>query len=124
MAADTLGDKRMNPINPYSGSLAGKPTAETRSNTDKAVSGPTADSGKSSGQTLAASSVAQDHLTLSPQARQLMAAQDTNTGHTDQIAQIKAAISNGTYQISPLKIGQGLTQDNQQFMPASTNQSA
>jgi flagellar biosynthesis anti-sigma factor FlgM len=114
----------MNPINPYSGSLAGKPTAETRSNTDKAVSGPTADSGKSSGQTLAASSVAQDHLTLSPQARQLMAAQDTNTGHTDQIAQIKAAISNGTYQISPLKIGQGLTQDNQQFMPASTNQSA
>ncbi|MBU2737996.1 flagellar biosynthesis anti-sigma factor FlgM [Acidithiobacillus concretivorus] len=114
----------MNPINPYSGPIAGIPTADTRSNTDKAVSGSAADSGKSSGQALAASSVAQDHLTLSPQARQLMAAQKTSMGNTDQLARIKAAISNGTYQISPLKIGQGLTQDNQQFMPASSNKSA
>ncbi len=110
----------MNPVNPYAGITA----PETRSNTNKAVTESTTSATGTTSKPASANAVAQDHVTLSPQARSLMAAQNSATDSSAQVAHIKAALANGTYQISPQKIGQGLTQDNQQFLPLTTSKSA
>ncbi|PKY11230.1 hypothetical protein B1757_05425 [Acidithiobacillus marinus] len=105
----------MNPINPYNGLLTGIASKETRSNPEQSVSN--AGSEKNAVQPAGGNSVAQDHLTLSPKARQLMAAQKESSASTEQLAAIRSSIVNGSYQIAPQQIGLGLTQDNQQFMP-------
>lgn len=111
----------MNPINPYNGLISGISSKDTRSNPEQSVNNAGAE--KNATQPSAGKPLPQDHLTLSPQARQLMAAQNEGSARSERLTAIRSSISNGSYQISPLKIGQGLTQDNQQFMPAPPNRS-
>ncbi|MCL5980678.1 MAG: flagellar biosynthesis anti-sigma factor FlgM [Gammaproteobacteria bacterium] len=59
--------------------------------------------------------VPQDQVTLSATARSLLAAQTAPTGGA-RLGEIKAALANGSYQISPQRIAQGMIQDNQQLL--------
>ena len=108
----------MNPINHYSG----LPGTKMQTNTDPAVTVNQPTSGVGTARTAKGPAVAQDHVTLSPAARSLLAAQ--TSANTERVQGIKSAIANGTYQISPQRIGQGLTQDTQQFLPLATNNKA
>ncbi|MCK9187581.1 flagellar biosynthesis anti-sigma factor FlgM [Acidithiobacillus sp.] len=108
----------MNPINQYSG----LPGTKMQTNTDPLVTANQPTSGVGTTRTAKGPVVAQDHVTLSPAARSLLAAQ--TSANTERLQGIKTAIANGTYQISPQRIGQGLTQDAQQFLPLATNNKA
>ena len=110
----------MNPINPYSG----LPGTKMQTNTDPAVTANQPTSGVGTARTAKGPTAAQDHVTLSPAARSLLAAQTSAPANAGHVQGIKSAIANGTYQISPQRIGQGLTQDAQQFLPLATNNKA
>lgn len=117
----------MNPINPYTG-LPGTTTAtgdvsgKARSGESKNVVSTT--NTATASQATSASSVAQDHVTLSSAARSLMAAQNSSSADNTRVQEIKSAVANGTYSISAAKISQGLTQDSQQFLPLTPRNTA
>jgi negative regulator of flagellin synthesis FlgM len=101
----------MNPINSYT-ALAG--------NDLRPADGTKASAKTAGGQPAAAAvqqnpPVPQDQVTLSATARSLLAAQTAPTGGP-RLGEIKAALANGSYQISPQRIAQGMIQDNQQLL--------
>ncbi|WP_298167614.1 flagellar biosynthesis anti-sigma factor FlgM [Acidithiobacillus sp.] len=104
----------MNPINPYSG----VPGTKTQTSNDAAITASQpASSGASPAQSAKNPTIAQDHVTLSPVALSLLATHNSTSKDSGRVQSIKSALANGTYQISPQRIGQGLTQDAQQFLP-------
>ncbi len=110
----------MNPINPYSG----VPGTKVRTSADSTVTANQPVSGIGTTQPAKGPAVAQDHVTLSPAARSLLAAQTSVPADSGRVQSIKSALANGTYQISPPRIGQGLIQDVQQFLPLAVNKKA
>ncbi|MHB1532047.1 flagellar biosynthesis anti-sigma factor FlgM [Acidithiobacillus sp.] len=101
----------MNPINSYT-TLSGndlRPADGAKANAKTATGQPTAAAGQQN------PPVPQDQVTLSATARSLLAAQTAPTGGA-RVAEIKAALANGSYQVSPQHIAQGMIQDNQQLL--------
>ncbi|MHB1202654.1 MAG: flagellar biosynthesis anti-sigma factor FlgM [Acidithiobacillus sp.] len=102
----------MNPINSYT-ALSGndlRPADGTKTNAKTTATGqPAAAAGQQN------PPVPQDQVTLSATARSLLAAQTALTGGA-RVADIKAALANGSYRISPQHIAQGMIQDNQQLL--------
>ncbi|MHB1281942.1 MAG: flagellar biosynthesis anti-sigma factor FlgM [Acidithiobacillus sp.] len=103
----------MNPINPYSG----VPSTKTQTSTDATITASQPASGASPAQSAKNPTIAQDHVTLSPVALSLLATHNSPSNNSGRVQSIKSALANGTYQISPQRIGQGITQDAQQFLP-------
>ncbi|MHB0888793.1 flagellar biosynthesis anti-sigma factor FlgM [Acidithiobacillus sp.] len=101
----------MNPINSYTALSSNdlRPAEGTKANVKTATGQPTAAVGQQN------PPVPQDQVTLSATARSLLAAQTAPTGGA-RVAEIKAALANGSYRISPQHIAQGMIQDNQQLL--------
>lgn len=99
----------MNPINSYT-ALAGndlRPADGTKASAKTAGGQPAAGQQNPP--------VPQDQVTLSATARSLLAAQTAPAGGP-RLGEIKAALANGSYPISPQRIAQGMIQDNQQLL--------
>ncbi|XTI73402.1 flagellar biosynthesis anti-sigma factor FlgM [Acidithiobacillus sp. AC3] len=74
-------------------------------------------SAKTGGST--ASNVPQEQVTLSATAQALLQA-SSDPSESSRVETLRAAVKNGSYVVSPAKIGQGLLQDQQQLLARPT----